>query len=75
VLRSSQLDALRLDEELLAMLQEQFSAVFSLFTPVRPTQLLCLLAAACCMPTSSSASLHAHGTPLQQLLQCDMSSS
>lgn len=34
VLRSSQLDALRLDDELLAMLREQFARVFAFFQPV-----------------------------------------
>jgi hypothetical protein len=36
VLRSTQLDALRLDAELVAMLREQFSRVFAFFQPVRP---------------------------------------
>jgi hypothetical protein len=34
VLRSSQLDAQRLDAELTTMLQEQFMAAFTLFQPV-----------------------------------------
>ncbi|KAI8469203.1 MAG: Pex12 amino terminal region-domain-containing protein [Monoraphidium minutum] len=39
VLRSTQLDALRLDEELLAMLREQFARVFALFRPGRVADL------------------------------------
>lgn len=35
VLRSSQLDAQRLDAELHTMLQEQFMSIFKLFQPVR----------------------------------------
>lgn len=34
VLKSSQLDAARLDTELIAMLREQFMSIFSLFQPV-----------------------------------------
>lgn len=34
VMRSSQLDALRLDDELAAMIQEQLVQVFKHFTPV-----------------------------------------
>jgi hypothetical protein len=34
-MRSSQVDAARLDEELTLMLREQFMKVFSLFQPVR----------------------------------------
>lgn len=56
-MRASQLDAARLDNELTAMLREQFMRIFSLFQPVSSTscglhpfthsQLLC--AAKCCL--------------------------
>ena len=38
IMRASQLDAARLDNELTAMLREQFMSVFSLFQPVSPRE-------------------------------------
>ncbi len=35
IMRASQLDAARLDNELTAMLREQFMRIFSLFQPAR----------------------------------------
>ena len=37
IMRASQLDAARLDEELTAMLKEHFMRIFGLFQPVRHT--------------------------------------
>ena len=41
IMRSSQLDAARLDDELTGMLREQFLKVFSLFQPVSPAAVDC----------------------------------